>query len=223
MNLVFIKICRSDPCERRKRSNERKNRINWDYEGKPDFINGTGAYFEEKLLGYGASIVIPAFLLCFILTGQVTWDIFQIVLALLLAFDVGGGVVSNSLNSGKRFYHSAIKTEEGKLGYMLKNKWVFSVIHVHPLLISLFFGEGDWSYGLIWYPLFIASVFIMNATALYLKRPLSFFFILAAILMNFYVIAPVPGFEWLMPLLFLKIIYGHLVKEEPYRKVKLQP
>ena len=114
-----------------------ETRISWDYKGKPDFVNGTGAYFEEKLLGYGASLVIPVLLLGFVLTGKVTWNFLQIAIALVIAFDVGGGVISNTLNSGKHFYHSAVKTEEGKLGYLLKNKWIFSLIHIHPLLVSL--------------------------------------------------------------------------------------
>ena len=38
-----------------------------------------------------------------------------------------------------------------------------------------------------------------------------------AILVNLYVVRPVVGFEWLVPALFLKLIYGPLVREEPYR------
>lgn len=71
-----------------------------------------------------------------------------------------------------------------------------------------------------WYLLIAASAAVVITIPLYLKRPVSFFIILLAILLNFYVLVPVHGFEWLMPLLFLKIIYGHLVKEEPYRKTK---
>ena len=40
---------------------------------------------------------------------------------------------------------------------------------------------------------------------------------MTAILANLYLIRPVPGFEWLIPALFLKIVYGHIVREEPYR------
>ena len=34
---------------------------------------------------------------------------------------------------------------------------------------------------------------------------------------NYYLIEPVSGFEWLIPVLYLKIVYGRLVREEPYR------
>lgn len=195
-------------------------RINWKYEGKPDFVNGTGAYFEEKLLGYGASLIIPAFLLSFMATGQVDWNPLQSAIALLLAFDVGGGVISNTLNSGKRFYHSPVKAEEGRLGKVLKNKGLFSLLHVHPIVVyALFDFAGVWQ-GILWYGLFLASAATVITAPLYLKRPLAILILTVVILLNFYIIASVPGFEWLMPLLFLKIIYGHLVKEEPYRKTK---
>lgn len=193
-------------------------RINWKYEGKPDFVNGTGAYFEEKLLAYGASLIIPAFLMSFVATGQVDWNPWQIAIAILLAFDVGGGVISNTLNSGKRLYHSPVKAEEGRLGKVLKNKWLFSFLHLHPIVVYALFDDHKLSLGILWYTLFLASTAIVMSTPLYLKRPVSMLLMLLGILVNFYLIAPVPGFEWLMPLLFLKIIYGHLVKEEPYRK-----
>jgi hypothetical protein len=42
--------------------------------------------------------------------------------------------------------------------------------------------------------------------------------IMTTILLNYYFLQPVAGFEWLMPALFLKIVYGHIVREEPYRE-----
>lgn len=194
-------------------------RINWDYKGKPDFINGTGAYSEEKLLGYGTAFIIPTLLFIFVLTDYVNWSILQMTVAFLIAFDVSGGIISNSLNSGKRFYHSAVKAEEGRQGYIFKNKWIFSAFHIHPLVVSLLFTPGSIAYGLFWYPVFMVSAAFVITVPLYLKRPVSMLTILLAILLNQYVIAPIHGFEWLMPLLFLKIIYGHLVREEPYRKM----
>ena len=34
---------------------------------------------------------------------------------------------------------------------------------------------------------------------------------------NYYLIELVSGFEWLIPALYLKIVYGCLAREEPYR------
>ena len=52
---------------------------------------------------------------------------------------------------------------------------------------------------------------------LYLQRPAAMGIIMLAILMNYYIAPPVAGFEWFIPALFLKIVYGHIVREEPYR------
>jgi hypothetical protein len=197
--------------------------IKWDYEGKTDYSSGTGAYTTEKVLGLSSSFVIPGFLLFHLKETAIAWSIWQILIALLLAFDVSGGLVSNALNSCKRFYHTPPKPIEGKLGIVMKHPVIFSVLHIHPIIASLIYGDQDWSYGLTWYALFLVSVAIVLITPLYLKRPVSMLLIMLSVLVNFYVVEPVPGFEWLMPLLFIKIVYGHLVREEPYRKPHPDP
>ncbi|WP_079476651.1 hypothetical protein [Marinococcus halophilus] len=142
------------------------SRVNWDYNGKPDFINGTGAYLEEKLLGYSAGFIVPLLLFILILTDYVNWSLLQIAVAILIAFDVSGGVISNSLNSGKRFYHSGRKAEEGKQGFIFKNKWIFSFLHIHPLVVSLLFTPVNITYGVAWYLFFMVSATIVIATPL---------------------------------------------------------
>jgi hypothetical protein len=63
----------------------------------------------------------------------------------------------------------------------------------------------------------LLSTIAVLALPLYLRRPGAMLIIVACLILNGAVIAPVPGFTWLMPALFLKIVYGHLVREEPYR------
>ena len=38
-----------------------------------------------------------------------------------------------------------------------------------------------------------------------------------AVILNLYIVPLSLAWAWLMPLLFLKIVYGHSVQEEPYR------
>lgn len=195
-------------------------RIEWEYEGKPDFSSGTGAYASEKSLGLASAIVVPCFLLYGLLSGTVEWSLWQVLVAFLLAFDISGGLVSNALNSCKRFYHTPPKQEEGTLGRLLKRPAFFAIFHIHPLLVAFLFGDGKVQFGWVWYLLFLTSVVLVLRTPLYLKRPVSMLLILLSFLVNLYMVEPIPGFEWLMPLLFIKIIYGHLVREEPYRKTE---
>ena len=88
---------------------------------------------------------------------------------------------------------------------------------IHTLLFSLIFPAVSWFYGGFWYLFLQASVLAVLKTPLYLQRPVSMLIIVTTFLINSYVIVAPVGFEWIVPVLFLKIVYGHTVKEEPYR------
>lgn len=197
---------------------DKQVRIDWNYEGKNDFSSGTGAEPAEKALGLAAAFVVPVFVAFLLWRGAVQWTWPETIVALALAFDIGGGLVSNALNSCKRFYHTPPKPQEGRAGKLLKHPMLFTVLHIHPIAVGLLHGSGNWLYGGVWYALLLVSATVVLLTPLYLQRPAAMLTILVSILLNFYAIPPVAGFEWLMPLLFVKIVYGHLVREEPYRK-----
>jgi hypothetical protein len=84
------------------------------------------------------------------------------------------------------------------------------------MLVGFLYPGGQSIAGVGWYLALLASTVLVSATPLYLRRPLAMLLVLLSLLAN-YGISPVPGFEWLMPGLFLKIVYGHTVREEPYR------
>jgi hypothetical protein len=196
--------------------NNKDIRIDWKYSGKPDGFFGTGATSAEQVLVWGFGLVGTA-LLFWVWRSTSNWAWWQYAVAALIALDVLGGVVANSLNSCKRFYHAPIQSEETGFTGLAKNHLAFTALHVHTLIIGLLFGKMNWGYGLFWYlALLLSSVVVLRAP-LYLQRPLALGLIMLAILANVYFIAPVSGFEWFVPALFLKIVYGHLVREEPYR------
>jgi hypothetical protein len=128
-------------------------------------------------------------------------------------------MVANSLNSGKRFYSSSAQADESRLAHLLKNHLFFTMLHIHPFIIGLVFGVGNWLYGLFWYVALLLSVFIVQNIPLYLRRPVAMLAILLCILVNAFFVPPILGFAWFMPALFIKIVYGHGVREEPYRPV----
>jgi len=194
-----------------------ESNINWNYSGKADFLLGTGANNAEQILGWIASLAGASLYGFLYFTHALNWTWWQYILAGFLAFDVIGGVVANSLNSCKRFYHTATKSDEPQYTAFFKNHLAFSALHIHTLLIAVLFGAADYFYGIFWYVFLMASTIIIINTPLYLKRPAAFLAISLALLLNIYVIFPVQGFEWFVPALMIKILYGHLVKEEPYR------
>ena len=191
--------------------------IDWNYSGKPDGFFGTGATPSEQILVWGFGLLGTGLLGWVAWSHAIPWTWWQYVIAALLALDVLGGVVANALNSCKRFYHASLQPEETGFTGLAKNHLAFTAFHVHPLIIGLVFGHMNWSYGLFWYVSLVLSALLVLQMPLYLHRPVALGIIMTAILINMYIIHPVTGFEWLVPALFLKIIYGHLVREEPYR------
>ena len=196
---------------------ERSPNITWSYKGKTDLAVGTQATTIEKLLGWAAGLVGIVIIGFFYWQNKFDWTIWQYIIVAIIAFDVIGGAVANSLNSCKRFYHSPLQTFESNYVKLAKNHLFFSIIHIHPLVVSLLFLSSSWFYGFFWYLTLQISVLLVTVTPLYLQRPVSMLIIVTALLINNYFVSSPAGLEWLIPVLFIKIVYGHTVKEEPYR------
>ena len=196
--------------------NER-SKIDWSYSGTPDGFFGTGATVAEQTIVWVFGLLGTAILGWVVWTHSIPWTWWQFAVAALLALDVLGGVVANALNSCKRFYHSPVKPEETGFTGLAKNHFVFTAFHVHTVIVGVLFGKLDFGYGFFWYFALLASTVVVLRLPLYLRRPAALGIIMLAVLVNLYIFHPVIGFEWLVPALFLKIVYGHVVQEEPYR------
>lgn len=196
---------------------ESSTNIIWSYKGKPDLAVGTQATTTEKILGWTAGFIGVVFISFFYWENDFNWTTLQYIIAVIIAYDVVGGAVANSLNSCKRFYHSYLQTFEPSYVKLAKNHLFFSLIHIHPLIVSLVFSSANWFYGLFWYLMLQISVLTVTKIPLYLQRPVSMLIIVTALLINSYFISSPTGLEWLIPVLFIKIVYGHTVQEEPYR------
>jgi len=194
-------------------------KIDWNYEGKTDELMGTGATKVEKTIAYIGGLIVPIALALLGIKGVVHWAWWQWIIAIAIGADISAGAVANALNSCKRFYHSPIKPGEEKYR-LAKNLIFFSALHIYPLIIWLGFDRANWMFAVIWYTLLVFSTWVVGQIPLYLRRPASITIVVIVILANTYLISPIPGFEWLAPLLFIKIIVGHSVREEPYRPTK---
>ncbi|MBN1259074.1 MAG: hypothetical protein JXB35_00195 [Anaerolineae bacterium] len=191
--------------------------IDWHYAGDPDPLYGTGATRAEKSLVWIAGLVAALATLYTYTTGAFDWTWWEFGIAAAIAFDIAGGMVANSLNSGKRFYHTPARDDDPRYVRLLKNPYLFSALHVYPLIVGGLHGDGNWLYGGVWYGLLLAATLAVLQVPLYLRRPLSMLIVFLVLVGNTWVIEPAAGFAWLAPALFLKIVYGHLVREEPYR------
>lgn len=191
--------------------------IQWNYKGKADLLCGTGATAAERSLAYGMATFFTAIILISDLSAEVPiaqgWGI---ALLAFFAFDIAGGAVANMLNSCKRFYHGALRPDEGRSARIAKNPRVFSAIHIHPIIAAYIF-DGNFPNSVIWYLLLQVSVAITLAMPLYLRRASAATFVLLALLGNQSFMPLGTGLEWFIPCLFIKIVLGHTVQEEPYR------
>lgn len=195
----------------------KSSNIVWFYQGKPDLVAGTEATSIEKFFAWGGGLIGIGITGFFYYKHEFDWTNWQYIVVAIIAYDTVGGAVANSLNSCKRFYHSSIQTFEPGYVKLAKNHLFFTLIHVHTLIISLLFSTVNLFYGVFWYLVLQASALIVTNTPLYLQRPIAILFTITALLINSYVVICPVGFEWLVPILFIKIVYGHAVQEEPYR------
>ncbi len=191
-------------------------KIDWSYEGKPDELMGTGATKSEKIIAYASGLLVPLALLFAGIKGMVHWNWWQWLIAIAISADISAGAVANALNSCKRFYHSPVQPGEENFR-LVKNPLFFTALHVYPLIVWFAFDRTNWLFAVVWYTLLLLAAWIILRIPLYLRRPVSVAIVVSVILMNAYLVAPIAGFEWLAPLLFIKIIAGHAVREEPYR------
>lgn len=192
-------------------------KIDWEY---PEQGSGTSRVISE-LIGPGATraeiaLVLFAGILggCSLVLYQyfaaLGWNLLQIIVGAFVTFDIAGGVIANSTSTAKRWYH---RKEQG-----FKQHFGFVLVHfIHPLLITVFFTNFDWIFFITVYVYLIVSSLIVLESPLYLRRPIAVLMVSGAILVNTYIITLIPGFEWFFPIFMLKLVMGHILREEPYR------
>jgi len=147
-------------------------------------------------------------------SGQADWPVWKLLLALLVALDLGAGAVANALPGCVRFYHAAPLPSDPWLVRQLKNPRVFALLHAYPLLVGWLYGPNAWGYGLGGYAALAAASLGVCAAAPRVQRPLAYLLTVLAIGSASMLPAPA-GFDWLLPVLFLKIVAGHCVQPDP--------
>jgi hypothetical protein len=191
--------------------------VTWTYSGRPDGLVGTGATTAERLIGYGTAALLTTAIVGADLARAepVAPTGWQLALLAFFAYDIAGGAVANMLNSCKRLYHAPPQPGEGRWLRLLKDARIFTAIHIHPVLIALTLDESLWAAG-TWYLLLQLAVWTVLAAPLYLRRGIATCLTMLAILGDQLLLPLGSGLEWVIPALFIKIVMGHAVREEPY-------
>ncbi len=162
----------------------------------------------ERHIALAVSAFAPALALAAVLVEGRALAAWQIIVLMVLAVDLGGGVFVNATAAAKRWYHRAGARDWHHL--------VFVVLHIHPLLIAWAFPESGWMWAAFLYAATVGSTIMALACPLYLRRPVALTaaaFVLA--------IAPLVAstpllLAWIAPFYVVKLLVAHIVHEEPY-------
>lgn len=176
--------------------------------GEWDKFIGPGTTLAENLLILVPSVVAAVALPIYASSTGLDWTWWQALVAGVLALDVTGGVTANATTAAKRWYHRPGQGWPEHMGFI-------AIHFVHPLLVVLVFGGSTLWFGAIYGWLLLASVIVL-ASPRYLQRPVALLLYLVALLVAAFVESGVPGFGWLVPALFLKLLVAHLVPEAPF-------
>lgn len=161
------------------------------------------------VVSVGAALAVAA-------AQGVDWSWWQWALVLVLTADVAGGVPANSLGTAKRLYHSPAPPGSPLRGRVLRNPVGFAALHFHPFLVAAAFADATWMWATAWYALALGGTVAVVAVPLYLRRPLAAALVTVALIAAPLLTAP-KGLVWLGPVLVLKLVAAHAVREEPYR------
>lgn len=170
-----------------------------------DPLIGPGASASELALGWGAATAAALVQLVWALAAS-HWSVLQIVVAVVFAFDIGGGVVVNATRSGRRWWH--------RDGQGPRRQLVFFAAHVHPFVVALLWPEFGWWQAAGLYLTMLAAVAVVMVSPARLKRPVAYGLGSAGIVLGVTVFLGPPGLVWLPPLYFVKLVMAHAVPDE---------
>ncbi|WP_428646184.1 hypothetical protein [Roseibium sp.] len=179
--------------------------------GKWDVFVGPGATGEEEWVQivFGGVLACICFGLFLAVVGkEATWV--QIAAAGVLALDISGGVVTNAANSAKRWFHRAGVTTSGHLRFVAAHL-------LHLAVVAWLFSTVPLTYFGLTAAFLLASAVLVLALPLYLRRPSAFGLVAIGICLAGLPPFDIAGLQWFLPLLLLKLILGHALKEAPFR------
>ncbi|TDQ61574.1 hypothetical protein ATL17_2673 [Maritalea mobilis] len=179
--------------------------------GSWDKFVGPGATQAEEYVQLGLGAVIAAALVFLFWQGaNAAYSAWHWVFVVILALDIGGGIVTNATSAAKRWYH--------RKGHGKRQHFVFVCAHLlHLGLAAFLFAVNPMVFFAVAAGALLFGTIVILFTPLYLQRPVAFGVATLFILLSFLPMMNLPNLNWLLPLLALKLLLGHLVKEAPFQ------
>lgn len=138
-------------------------------------------------------------------SARLEWNDLQYAVAAVIAFDIFGGAVANLTISAKRWFHRA---GQGRWQIL-----AFVAVHLlHFLLVAWLFRHSDWRFLIAFYGLLIVGTTVVLMTASHLQAPVAMAIVCIAVAVANFCFSATPGFEWFVPLIFIKLVLGHAAR-----------
>lgn len=182
-----------------------------------DWLVGAAATRAERSLNWGTSLAAAICVVVLVAMGRTpNWAWWQVLVVAAIAFDVVGGAVANATSAVKRQYGRVRTGRRRILVRVATSKLGFTSLHLHPVVIAVLFPGPSLLWGLGWYLAVLAGVALVEASPLYLRRPVAMTTYMAILFVA--VAFPVgAGWSWFIPAIAAKLVLAHAVPEEPYR------
>ncbi len=160
----------------------------------------------EQWLSFGFSLMAGAAMALAVWIGQLDWNFWQIILAVLLAMDICGGVVSNACAGAKRWFHRQSISKRQHLMFIAFHGVQLGLFSWAFLDFNLSWLMGAW----LWLMLACSLIII---TSTYLQRPLAMALYVVSLLISFYLLVVPPALAWFLPLFYLKLLIAYLLND----------
>ncbi len=167
-----------------------------------DLIVGPGMSVSELWLCLTPTLLATTAVPLYAIKNNLGWNVWQLIIAAIFAFDLVGGAIVNVTPTAKRWHH---KAENG-----FKYHFLFITLHLHPFIIAWLYLEGKLKYSLLIYTYLIIATLIILLSPLYLQKSVVMLLYIGSILLNNYILFPVPGMEWFPAVYFLKLLVSYL-------------
>jgi hypothetical protein len=128
------------------------------------------------------------------------WSALQWVIAVAIAFDFSGGVVTNATTAAKRWFHRPGRGAK---------RAAFYVAHAHPLLIAWAFST-PWTQAIALYAGMLGAVAVVERVPREIAQPAAFGAVALGLIVAGAGTWPV-GLEWFAPVYLLKLVGAHAV------------
>lgn len=170
-----------------------------------EWLIGPGATPAEIALQGGVAVFGALFAFA---SASPDWPTWKVAVAIVLAFDLAGGVVTTTTTSAKRWYHRPGQGPRQHLGFVAGH-----VLHL-AAVAWIFRPPFDATYFVVMTALLLSGATAVVFSPERIRRPVAATVWMVGLWVELARLGPTPGLEWFAPLFFFKLIVGHLLPEE---------